>query len=404
MSNLRIGRVVLAEGADATVDRIEGGQDLRLQYKAHASTLATTIWARQELDAQEGVVVPVSWSDDPAFDGYFLQGRVRVRGDQRMLSLAGTGEFLLIVDLEKIGSVSEVLMQSILTGAVRANDHAYATETEAFLAPPRLFDGFQPAGTSTMTRATAAGNITIVRGVGLEDHPRWGLVDVADFYQAGCFVNAGGFVRAGMWAPHDPTGWEIGNELVRVTDHATAGRITVEFHDGTAFRQYDLSLQVGAAALNAWKYGPTIIENRPERVLIRLDTDRASGIGLQSLYLGLRRGSRVLEAKLTSDITQAWRVQTLAEIGTTTGPPTGTMMRSADDGNGHRWLLGSPTTSTFTLTSPARMDIDTAAKTYRFMWSLIHTAVGPAAGDDHSHLWGQYMAHIAERVRAVRKG
>jgi hypothetical protein len=141
-----------------------------------------------------------------------------------------------------------------------------------------------------------------------------------------------------------------------------------------------------------------IITNRPERCAVRLVQNRVAQ-GRLVMDLAMRRGSRILEGVFYSDIATAVMKLDTDTAGTVSGTPTGSMKKDTVDGNGHRWMIGSELTTTFS-TGNGRMT-KTSARLPFLISKEIDEGTGVQSGDTDDELWDQYMGWRSERVRAV---
>lgn len=397
--SLTLGRVVLV-GAEAWSD--QGGQ-VRVSGRQGFGTLGE---AQAVLDNLAGLAgfVPVISTADPRRDGFYQVSAVQTAVGEGWASRLVSWD----ARLERLGAASEVEFQSLLTGTVLANDHGVdAAEAEPYHAPPRAHLAYDPGATvpGFVTRTGAGGAIRVYRDVSYTVDPRWSVAP-ANFYAEAAELRVGGFLRAGLRSPNTPADWELSNGLVRVTPHATGGRLNVAHYDGT---QWDTAKEwrivSGGADVGAWD-ALAILRNDPEECALRLTREISAG-GRVTLDLALRRGSRFVTGFLARHAAATLRVQ-IAGAGeaATAVTPTGAtsavgLRASVNDAGGNRYVLGSAKSHTQDLVIGALEKASTPTLDF-----FIGSAIGgdtAQAGDQPADLCLQYLGWLSEVVRPIRR-
>lgn len=389
---LIIGRLSFDDPSGVTMS---GDRRLTIVGDVAASTLAETKHLRDELRAMAELrpLVAVTWTEDADVDGFY---RI-TQADLDLRSLSSSGFVTIVVEAQRLGGVDFLQFQSLLTGKTRANDHAIASGV-GYLAPPVGFFGYTPSR-SFVSRTGPDGTLRTFLNVVEADDPTWSVAP-ADYYAGAVEVYVDGRLRAGLHAPNTPGDWKLTNGLVEVTPNATGGRIDVAHHDGT---QLDPAktwrIQAGGADVGTWE-ALTILRNDPEAAAVRLVRKRGtSGEGRYTLDLALRRGSRFVTALLTRDVAATLKV--VLEPGESGTAITGAVHASADDADGNRAVVGS--SKSFTADT-ANTGLEKASVT------ILHFFLGSAVGgglaqadDAPADLVDQYIEHLAESVREVRR-
>jgi hypothetical protein len=392
--DLRVGRLLLREtfkagessGDNRTID-IEG------QESSPPLTRAELVWRHDNLCAlDQGGVMPLTWTDKPERNCYATIGSITAdytewRGD------TVTSDWK--IQATRLGSDTEVDLQSRLTGVVRAND--FSLTGERWHAPPIGHYGYY-TGTSnptTMTRTGADGAITVYRSVPAGVSPRWGCTPT-NYLNGRARLTSSGTELCGTDQSLSPTGWALTNGLVNVTTGAS-GTLDVQAYTGGAWhsKEWNVSVAGTASSISGWD-GATLLRNDCEHVILRLT--KSLNPGRATLDLALRRGSRFVEGYLqtgTSATLAAYRYTSEASAS-----GTGYVTASGNDADGNRFACGSART----FTSHANGGIQKASATSLDFWIGVAAGGGSAvSGDTATDLRNQYVAAMPEAVYAVRR-
>lgn len=177
-----------------------------------------------------------------------------------------------------------------------------------------------------------------------------------DFYVGASTIKIGTVLEpvVGAQIISSPNAWELSNGLVRVRPADTAARLSIAWADGVTgvyetaktfelagIEPFDLALQ-RAGRINSIS-SLTILRNSPEVCSIRLGCGVEMGITWGTLYvdLTLRRGDYLVRGRITSFRQEKWRARRgTAEAATSL---SGGLRATADDVDGNRYLLASPT-------------------------------------------------------------
>ena len=250
----------------------------------------------QIVGMQEGKMIPVTFRDKNERDGYY-----EISSAASDLTNYQNGDVVTAdwtIEMKRIGSESEVDLQSRLTGATRAND--FSLTGTKWHAPSIGHYAYYTGSTipTSVNRTTSDGVITVYLGVPNNTSPRWGCTAIN--YRGGRVrifdtreVSVDNEVE-GINRNISPTGWRLFNGLVNLQPTATAGVVNATYYDGTSYIDNYWSLQRGSVNLTDWD-AATILRNDYEQCVLRLVTKQLSGAGRTTVDFSLRRGSRILE-------------------------------------------------------------------------------------------------------------
>jgi len=421
MGALNVGRVGLEAASTDNVQAVswranDGRQQVTLSGRFKAATVANSQALRNELNAQTGKLVAVTWANDPAVDGFYILRNVQLQAATRDRAF-DTGMFPFTIQLDRVGSESETEIQSLLTGTVLTNFHGLiAAETKPFHSAPVGHLAYN-SGTGAPTKRTRTGDegdVVWYDGILNTVDPTWSVAAAA-FYTGSVRVKMSSLLRSGTDAPNDPDDWELSNTLVKVTPDTTAGvsngRLNMSWYDGT---QWDTAVPfkivydagVGNNVIPQWHY-VSIIRNDPETCIVRLIRDGIAAPGASPhrhiLDISLRRGSLFVSFYYTwTGITVNYDLIRDSADAASAFTPTGATSSPGvlDDvaTGGNKWLMVTSKTNTAqTVAGGLRV----SGPKYDFM---IGAEIGAAGtGDTAADQALQYFGWISERDRAVRR-
>jgi hypothetical protein len=173
-----------------------------------------------------------------------------------------------------------------------------------------------------------------------------------DFYRGGVILKVAGaasgtkWERAGLLVPNLPEDWELIGPLCRISPTGTNGRIGFEVYTSAwTTTGYAIEWRDSTGETASDWTGLRVIRNLPEVVSIELTrpgdtTISQGGPPLQTLTLTLwRHPSPRFDWRFTQEgATGTLRAAVVSGVGT--AGSTGYIYRSANDGNGDRWVLG----------------------------------------------------------------
>ena len=394
--DLKIGRLLLREtfkesesvGTQRTLD-LDG------QESSPPLTRTELVWRHDNLTALEsGTVMPLTFTDKPERNCYVNVDSVSGEYTEWRTDVV-TSDWKL--GLTRLGSESEVDLQSRLTGVARVNDFSLAGER--WHAPPIGHYGYQTGTSSptTMTRTGADGAMTVYRSIPAGVSPRWGCAPTS-YLNGRVRLTSSGTELCGVDQALSPTGWALTNGLVNVVPGASA-TFDVQAYTGGAWRSklWNVSAAGSASSITSWD-GATLLRNDPEHVILRLS--KGLNPGRATLDLTLRRGSRTVEGYLqttTSNTLAAYRSS--AETNTSFAA-SGYVAATANDADGNRFAAGSARA----FTAHTNGGVQKAATTTLDFWVGVVAGGGSAiSGDTATDLRNQYIGALPEIIYAVRR-
>lgn len=394
--DLTVGRLLLRETFNADESTGESrGLDLEGQESTPPLTRAALVWRHDNLCALErGSIVPVTFTDKPERNGYYQLGSTTAKlTEYRGETVTSNWS----ISLARLGSDTEVDLQSRLTGVVRAND--FALTGERWHAPPIGHYGYFTGSSNPtlMTRTGADGAMTVYRTLPVGVFPRWGCAPTS-YLNGRVRLTSSSTELCGVDQALSPTGWALTNGLVNITPSASAS-LDVQAYTGGAWRSklWNVSVAGSAASITSWD-GATLLRNDPEHIVMRLTKSIAPGRA--TLDLSLRRGSRFVEGYLqvgTSNTLAAYR--STSETNTSFAA-SGYVVATSNDGDGNKFCAGSSRT----FTAHANGGVQKAAATALDFWiGVAAGGTGAVSGDAATDLRNQYVSCLPEAVYAVRR-
>jgi len=394
--DLTIGRLLLREtfkeseqaGTSRTLD-LEG------QESSPPLTRAQLVWRHDNVTALEGgCVLPLTFTDKPERNCFVQINSVSAEYTEWRTDVV-TSDWKL--GLTRLGSDTEIDLQSRLTGAIRVND--FSLTGERWHAPPIGHYGYQ-TGTSnptTMTRTGADGAITVYRGIPTGASPRWGCTP-ANYLNGRVRLTSSGTEVCGVDQPLSPTGWALTNGLVNISISASAS-LDVQAYTGGAWRSklWNVSVAGSASSITSWD-GATLLRNDCEHVILRLT--KGLSPGRATLDLTLRRGSRTVEGYLQTTTSNTLAAYRSSSETNTSFAASGYVVATSNDADGNKFAAGSA----HTFTAHTNGGVQKAATTTLDFW--IGVAAGGSSavsGDAATDLRNMYIACLPETIYAVRR-
>lgn len=396
---IRVNRMYLVEKENVKEDR-EGKFGITGQESSPPTTIEMVAFLHEQITSlQRGVVVPVTFRDKAEVDGYYTveNANSELTDHQSEVSKADWS-----IDLMKCGFHTEIDLQSRLTGAVRDND--FSASGERWHAPPIGHYSYFTGATdisSWVDRVSADGTIRVYRSIPAGVHPRWGCTPT-NYY--------GGRVRLtddliidteneveGCCHRLSTDGWSLSNGLINVTATASAGVIDVQTYD-SGYKSQLWSIQRNGSNVQAWQ-SVSIIRNTFEQVIIRLTANIVNAPGRVTLDLNLRRGSRFVECYLQSSSSTTLKVMCSNATASSTG--TGYVVKTSDDTNGNRPIVGSAHTFTADTTNCGISKASTVS--LDFYLGTVFGGGSAQSGDTAANLQSQYIGALPESTYYVKR-
>jgi hypothetical protein len=240
--------------------------------------------------------------------------------------------------------------------------------------------------------------MTVYTGVPSNIHPKWGC-SVANYYNGRVRITDTLEVASeneveGVNRQISASGWSISNGLINIVPGSSAGRLDIQYHNGTSYTAVTWALQRNFADLPAID-SATVLRNDFEECILRL-TYTASGTGRTQLDIKVKRGSRFAEFYMQTSVATSLRALPINTTASTSG--TGYQVASAGT---HRLAIGSA--RTFSVDNVNGGITKSSATTFDFWIGAVINAASPAAGDSATDLRDQYIASMPELTYAVRR-
>jgi hypothetical protein len=345
---------------------------------------------REDLLAMAGQIVPIVFTTKTSLNGFYRIDDAS--GDYTDWS-AELRTFAWKCSVTRLGNESEVDIESRLSGSItRANN--FSVIGERTHAPAIGHNAYWSDATvsSAVTRTAEDGSIKLYRGLGAAISPRWAITPTA--YAGGRVrVLVSGRERAGTMFKCDPNGWELSNGLVRVRPNV---KLEVSAYTGGSWKPKLWDTLNAATTLFPFDYA-VVLDNRYESGTIRLTKSLATG----RVYvdLTLRRGFRFVEVVIQAEFGATLKVaRTTTEAGT--NALGGTIVASANDADGNKYIVGSA--RTFTPDLNGGLSIAATPVLDAFI-GVVAGGTGAITGDAAVDLQKQYIGAPSESIQAVRR-
>lgn len=402
---IRIGRVTLTEDWVAADKGVAGAggksRAISVSGQESATLLGSAAVARSTAEAfigMNGRVVPVVFSAMTHRSGWYEVTNTDVDEE----SWESWSSLRWKATLDYVGTDSAVEVESRLIGGNRT--HVAAVSAELWHAPAGSHNSYF-VGTNSpgvVDRVGAAGTVRVYRSIPAGVNPRW-AAPVASYYNGEVSVTVNGALLGGLTCDDTPSSWILSNTLVKVEARAGAGTIRVTSHNGGGGwgtpKVFDIKR--GATSLGAATH-VTVVRNDPCECIIRLTWDHAPGRSVCDLTL--KRGAR--HVGLYVQQFSAGSALRVDDNGVTASvnnqlAAAGYIATSVDDGNGNRWVIGTPKAGTaaggfgFAQTVTA---LDLSAYI-----GVVRAGGSAAAGDTAAVVNQQYLGSPAELELVVAR-
>lgn len=326
------------------------------------------------LDSRSEKYVPIIFDEDPRLSGFWAPVSIDVDIDRGGLA---RGYFPYRMSFDAHPQRAMPMFESQIIGALRpyrASDWdvdlgaggSYLWHAVPAASRHYEVNGVAPqinraTGATSNQRKTATGNLWFVKsGIVNGSIARWFAVP-ANHYDGAATIYCQDENNAWrtITGREIPLGWEdqwrISNGLIRATYSATVGYIDIEVWDANSASWESLnswavtSDSTNFRLMQGWQ-SLTVVQNTPERVVIRLSTTFLTSatdeiLNPVTLDLTLRRGARMVEIVASGSALRAWGVKRSAASAATqqggTTDASGTtaygMTQTAADGSGNKW-------------------------------------------------------------------
>ncbi len=421
MGALNVGRVGLDVTSDDNVTRVQwssadGVRRLTLTGRFRASSVANSKALRNELTAQTGKLVAVTWAQDSDIDGFYILRGAELTAALKQRPYDSLGLFPFIIRLDRIGDHSSTEFLSNFTGLLIANDHGLDEGEVTFAhAPPVAGDDAYFAGgaTTATARTTEDGVIPVFLDIALTDKigsARWGCAP-ANFYKGAARIDVNGYTRSGKSAPMTPDDFVIGNGLIELRAEqaggTTIGDIAIRAFNSSwgSWTPFDIVYDT-TDDIPEWHLF-NIVRNDPSAVVVQLvrDADDSPPSDKRHwLTFTLRRGMPFVRCHYTYSSAVRLTVDRATTDAGTSVTPTGAssamaIRDSANDGDGNRWVVAAADTDAVDTTAGG-LDMAIAAS-HSFMLGFEIAGSGADSNNNADALCLQYLADLTENVQAT---
>lgn len=397
VKTLQLGRMVLREDRTVAEQGSTSDRGMTITGQESIPRLLSAAVERQREDflALAGQFVPVVFTVKGYLSGFYtvddVTGTVEDWED-------GLKVFRWSVNLTRAGTESDLDIESRLGGALtRVNDFAVVgVRTHA---PAIVHGGYWTDGsvTTAVSRTGEDGLLKLYTGLAATMSPRWATTPVGYLTGRVRFTDELGRERAGDAAKLPTAGWTISNGLVRVRPLASGGVLEVAAYTGGAWRTKAWDITFNATTLGVFDQC-ALITNELGLVTIRLMKYMANG----RLYVDvtLRRGHRFAEVYVQSEFGGALKIVRATNEAGTNGL-AGTVVATANDADGNKYIVGSA--RTFTADVVAGGISKAAAATLDVFVGVVAGGTGAVTGDVAADLQKQYVGLPSELVQGVRR-
>lgn len=394
---LLLGRMRMREDLTApeTADGA-GDRNLALSGQESIPRLSAAAVARQREDflTMPGQFIPVVFETKDYLNGFYTvddaSGTLEDWSDDLMV-------FRWSCNLTRAGTESDTDVESRLSGAItRVND--FTVVGERTHAPAIVHGGYWTDATVTqaVSRTGEEGILKLYRGVGATVSPRWATTPAGYATGRVRFTDELGRERAGDGAWLPALGWSLSNTLVRVQPLSSGGVLAVAAYTGGTWRTKNWDVLLNGVSAGTFDRCQLLV-NQYEMVTVRLTKFLTTG----RFYLDvtLRRGHRIAELYLQHEFGTTLKVvRSTTEAGLTT--VAGTVVASADDADGNRYIVGSARTFDADLNGGISK---AATPTLDAFVGVVTAGSGAVAGDAAVDLQKQYMGMPNELAQGVRR-
>lgn len=398
----QIGRVYLSERYTLSEQHNAASKDRTIQidgqdyvgWRAHDD--AAVRRSQEDILGLADSIVPVIFQNKTDQNGYY---RVKDVGADLTEWPGEIRSFIWSFILEKFGADTSVDLESRLGFAVRANN--FALTGERWHAPPIGHYAYFTGSTipsSTMTRSSQDGNISVYRGIPANVNPRWGC-PVSSYAGGRVRILTDGFERNGTILRASATGWELSNGLVRVTPLAANGMLLISSWGGAAWETKAWHIAKGGATTSLGIFDQmSVIRNDPELSTIRLLKNASPG--RTYVDVTLRRGSRLAEVYIQTDVSATLGAYLETTETASDQTATGYVVASSNDADGNRFIVGSSKTVAYTTNRGISKAAVTGLDVY--IGSVVDGG-SAVAGDTATALRDQYIGSVSEMTTVVHR-
>ncbi len=404
MAILTIGRVgldvALPNPQSFSEDR---GDDGQVTLAITGQIKDTTTWAqaavlKEELLAQVGIIVPVTYTTDASIDGFYKLLSANIDTDRKFSPYAN---YLLpfTVSLRRIDSPT---WEMVYSGSVLPNAHSIvATANKGIVGIPSTHTWVaDPSGTvSTNTLSAEGDDPRIYYALDSGDSGPEYAITPGDFYDAAAAIWINGYLRAGANRRLPAfTSAYLTNGLIKVTIAAN-GDIDFGYYASSAWQtalNYNIRWD-GCANENGSWVDAFIVRNDPEEVCVQFLKPRAT-IGYLCMTVTIRRGWRMAAIDLFTDGAIDCGINRSASDAGTELSTGGNVYGIVDSSGTHKYIILTPQANArVTLTTTAGIESTGNAGRIFLGVGIIVNAAAPDTGAAQADLVDQFFNWLEVR-------
>lgn len=357
-------------------------------------------------------VVPVVFSDDTDFDGYYAVTSSSVDLSPEWTSKNRVRWF---VGLQRLPDYARPQIETVMFGGFRANSHAitplpqlWIPNTATALYTTMSTGASAYTGSRTCEDGSVLGQVSAAGArYAAERKLTQFLLSASDWYDGACRVevNYGGtyypVVGRNPYSLLSSTGWRITNGRLRVAPSSTAGRLDVSIYDTggatwetTAFKFYTSGAGSDIDSILSF----AVLRNAVDEVVVRLVLQESITGTVPTTYrhtmdLTLRRGAHHVECYWTQDSgTNLGYVKPNTVTASTT--LTGGIRATSNDAAGNRYVIYTPRGKTNDLVNGG-LYLTAAANNFPFAIGIEYGGSGASSDDTAAVLSDEYFGAYA---------
>ena len=431
--SLTIGRVVLADPDEVKVS----GDQVDFTVEMSNTTLQDLKAARQQLaglvNNPDEEAIPVIWSEDSTFDGFYRVLNVSIPSSPTMLT-----NFYVppaTISLRRVGGYANPWFELVTQAVVRTNGHGITAPSTIIATTPAvstlsgdivdLYPSITAGSPNSRTisngftigvyRRTAPITVTSVRYSALASSFYLGGATIELQYGTSTWYPVVGYQTydhgATSFLGTPVSAWRISNGIIRLTSTTvptSAGAGILEIWDNVAGAwetttqtvSWTSSGGIGNLGSNVVIKALVVVRNSPEQVTIRVQT------AAKSETWTIQRGAHfamctVYDPSLNTPGNPGYRLG-FSGTGVAGTSITGGIRQTSNDASGNRLVLATNTART-AITADTAIQPTSQSHSSTYMIGIELGGSSAVAGDTAADLVEQFIGAVAWRQRIVRQ-
>lgn len=372
-------------------------------------------------------IVPIVWSSDSTYDGFYRINSVRVQH----VGATSSPVARFSVSAQRIGGYANPWFEVTTQSITRTNGHGFATPTTIIATGPaqpvssdNVVDLYPDLGgaTSSPTRLTSDGfELRCFRDLTPQSLTTFRYVARPEWFYKGAATLEVQYSGSSTWYPvvgdqhYDhgallPGGapisaWRISNGIIRMTSTTGFGSGasgTFEIWDNVAGAWESSSFSWSGAGgpgnlgPRALIKAPVILRNSPEQVIVRVQSSRVSETW------SIQRGAHFATAHVYTPVATLYKIGMNGVAGTAI---TGGVREAANNASGNRMVfaVASGALTSVADTANTAVQPSASANAVSFMVGCELAGSSAATGDAAFDLTNQFFGAVQWRQRVVRQ-